>query len=571
MHEPLNPQRLVTILAHLLPPAYPLAPDLLASAVKTRQLYLPPNPSNPNDDRFIAQRPRTQGESEGGDPEDLSSRLRAIADSKTHERDPEFSNEVQLQGEGNDIEVALYRESWNVRYRALDEQTLIAKLDLVPHPGDEEQGVRILFFPEQRSSDGDDDNPDDSARIQPVDAEIGSASVSYRTQLSMGDEWKLFDVKPLEEARAEEQQTSSSTSSKDVLWSTSPREAFDAITRGKQGQGNGEVGGEDQPDDDDYWGGYSDSEQEAQQGSQPPPSATTEQKPASAGGKIPQENMHSTGLPAPVPGSSSGLPAQSYTNPLSATSQSTLAAPSIADVSPSPSHSPADLSLGSNVPGNATLPPSVLVKKVTISPFVSRFTTPVGGLGSAGDDAYWSSYGGVEDGLKVSNPPSPRGVSRLSTPAGGYWGTGGESPVSWSPPANANQALPATSSGQAASPQQTADNVVQGKDATPSAVVDTQTRLQQAAQSAQLRTNAVFANHEGHLDLSSPALDFAPESPVIEPAATSGPATTTAQERQAVLRVTIAGLRSMYLGAAAAGSDQGTLAREFAQVLGEFM
>lgn len=97
-------------------------------------------------------------------------------------------------------------------------------------------------------------------------------------------------------------------------------------------------------------------------------------------------------------------------------------------------------------------------------------------------------------------------------------------------------------------------------------------RLQQAAQSAQMRTNAVFASHDGHVDLSSPALDFAPDSPIVEPMVPAGQmGGSAAQERQAALRATVAGLRSMYLGTAAAGSDQVALAREFAQVLGEFM
>ncbi|KAJ9110807.1 hypothetical protein QFC22_006663 [Naganishia vaughanmartiniae] len=564
--QPLNPQRLVTILAHLLPPAYPLASDLLSSAIKTRQLYLPPNPSNATDDRFIAQRPRQTDPKD--DPEELSTRLRAIAASKTHARDPEFSNELQLQGEGNDIEVALYKESWNVRYRALDEQTLIAKLDLLPYSGNEEGGVRILFFPEHELSEDDNDGSD-SARIQSVDAGAEGPRVSYRTQLSMGDEWKLFDVKPLEEAEAEEQQTP--TSLKAELWCKSPREAFEAIKQAKQSQGDGEVGGEDQPEDDDYWGGYSDSEQEAQH-----PSGLSAQQDAASFGDLDsekhkqQESNEPKGLPAPVTEPTSALPAQSYTTPLSVTPHltTTAASPNLSNPAPS-------IVSGTNkLPDQASTIPgaAVLVKKVTISPFVSRFTTPVGGFSGGGDDAYWSSYGGVEDGLKVSNPPSPRGVSRLSTPAGGYWGTGGESPVSWSPPPPANQALPATSSAHTPSPHPDAAEQDTNSAKPVLDPQERQIRLQQAAQSAQMRTNAVFASHDGHVDLSSPALDFAPDSPVVEPTVPTGQmAGSAVQERQAVLRVTLAGLRSMYLGAAAGSLDQAALAREFAQVLGEFM
>ncbi|KAJ9093079.1 hypothetical protein QFC21_006575 [Naganishia friedmannii] len=564
--EPLNPQRLVTILAHLLPPAYPLAPDLLSSAVKTRQLYLPPNPSNPNDDRFIAQRPCQTDQND--DPEQLSTRLRAIAASKTHTKDPEFSNELQLQGEGNDIEVALYRESLNVRYRALDEQTLIAKLDLLPYSGNEEGGVRVLFFPEHEPLE-DDNDLSDSARIQSIDTAAEGMGLTFRTQLSMGDEWKLFDVKPLEDARAEEQQAP--TSLKTELWFKSPREAFESIKQSKQSRGDGEVGGEDQPEDDDYWGGYSDSEQEAQEVSD----LSAQQNTTSSGGfdstSDTQQSVKAGGLPAPVGDRTSALPAQSYTTPLSVTPQLTTTA-----ASPNLSNPPPHTTSGTNTfagPSSSLPPAAVVVKKVTISPFVSRFTTPVGGLGSGGDDAYWSSYGGVEDGLKISNPPSPRGVSRLTTPAGGYWGTGGESPVSWSPPAPTNQALPATSSGQTPSPRPRA---AEGQDDNPSkAVVDSQERqirLQQAAQSAQMRTNAVFASHDGHVDLSSPALDFAPESPVVEPTVPIPQVVgSVVHERQAALRVTVAGLRSMYLGAAAGGSDQVALAQEFAQVLREFM
>ncbi|KAJ9118497.1 hypothetical protein QFC24_006150 [Naganishia onofrii] len=560
--EPLNPQRLVTILAHLLPPAYPLAPDLLSSAIKTRQLYFPPNSSNPNDDRFIAQRPHQLDPHD--DPEELSTRLRAIATSKTHAKDPEFSNELQLQGEGNDIEVALYREYRNVRYRALDEQTLTAKLDLLPHSGNEQGGIRVLFFPEHELSE-DDNDISDSARVQSIDGGAESTGVTYRIQLSMGDEWKLFDVKPLEEALAEEQATP--TSVKNELWHNTPREAFEVIRRAQQSQ-DGEVGGEDQPEDDDYWGGYSDSEQEPQPASD---SAARQNTTSSAGLHLTDDTQsnQARGLPAPIAERTSSLPAQSYTIPLSATPQltTTFASPNLSNPPPNTS---------SRTDPSSTLPAAaVVVKKVTISPFVSRFTTPVGGFSGGGDDAYWSSYGGVEDGLKVSNPPSPRGVSRLSTPAGGYWGTGGESPVSWSPPP-VNQALPATSSGQAASPHPhtIAEEQSTSNDSTRASVdpQEQQIRLQQAAQSAQMRTNAVFASHDGHVDLSSPALDFAPDSPIVEPTVPVGLLVGSAtQERQAALRATVAGLRSMYLGAAAAGSDQVALAREFAQVLGEFM
>lgn len=350
--EPLNPQRLVTILAHLLPPAYPLPPDLLSSAIKTRQLYLPPSVSNPSDDRYIAQRPHTTSDEE--DPEELSRRLKAIADARLHAKDAEWSNEVQLQGEGNEIEVALYREAWNVRYRAMDGETVVAKLDL-KNSSNPDEGVRILFFPE--SGEGEED----SARVESVGGDL-----AYRSQISMGDEWKLFDVKPLEECLAEE--------STPVHWASSPREALDAL----KGEG-GEVGGEDQAEDD-YWGGFSDDEKEP-------------------------EEAPTKGLPPPTSGATSSLPAQSYTNP-----------------SPPPQPTAPTDTL-------SNLPATIVTKKVTISPFVSRFNTP-----SHHDDAYWSSYGGVEDGLKVSNPPSPRGVSRFSTPGveGGYWGTGGETPISWS-------------------------------------------------------------------------------------------------------------------------------------------
>lgn len=363
-HEPLNPQRLVTILAHLLPPAYPLPPDLLSSAVKTRQLYLPPNAGNPQDDRYIAQRPHAASDEQ--DPEELSVRLKAIADSRLHEKDPEWSNEVQLQGEGNEIEVALYREAWNVRYRAMDGETVVAKLDLRQASSDPDGGVRVLFFPES----GEDE--EDSAKVETSEG----GDLAYRSQISMGDEWKLFDVKPLEECLAEEERVP-------VRWAQSPREALDALA-----QREGEVGGEDQAEDD-YWGGFSDDDKEPEGGAQVP----------------------TKGLPPPASGSTSSLPAQSYTNP-------------------SPPPRPTTTSAGLQAADDtlSSLPATVISKKVTISPYVSRFNTP-----SHHDDAYWSSYGGVEDGLKVSNPPSPRGVSRFSTPGaeGGYWGTGGETPISW--------------------------------------------------------------------------------------------------------------------------------------------
>lgn len=311
--QPLNPQRLVTILAHLLPPAYPLPPDLLSSALKTRQLYLPPNGRNPQDDRHIAQRPTT-ADGTDADPEVLSERLSEIAQhlASGHQ---EFGNEVALQGEGNELEVALYKESSKIRYRALDGETLVASLDLSSPNG----GIRILFVAEE----GDEDKPEGEG---------------YRAQISMGDEWKLFDVKPLEGEDQLEQ------------WVASPREAFEVVSHEAK----------EEPEDD-YWGGYSDEETSKPQADEARQTAPT------------------------IP------------NPSATVASGTLDAP-----------------------------PVVVTKKVTISPFVSRFNTPLGGP----DDAYWSSYGNVEDGLKQSNPSSPRGVARQMTPAG-YWGTGGESPVSW--------------------------------------------------------------------------------------------------------------------------------------------
>ena len=309
--QPLNPQRLVTILAHLLPPAYPLPPDLLSSALKTRQLYLPPNGRNPQDDRHIAQRPMT-ADGTDADPEVLSERLSEIAQhlASGHQ---EFGNEAALQGEGNELEVALYKESSKIRYRALDGETLVASLDLSSH---DDSRIRILFVAEE----GDEDKPEGEG---------------YRAQISMGEEWKLFDVKPLEGEDQSER------------WAASPREAFEVVSEEAK----------EEPEDD-YWGGYSDEEKSRPQADEARPT-----------------------IPNPSASASSG----------------TLDAP-----------------------------PVVVTKKVTISPFVSRFNTPLGGP----DDAYWSSYGNVEDGLKQSNPSSPRGVSRQMTPAG-YWGTGGESPVSW--------------------------------------------------------------------------------------------------------------------------------------------
>lgn len=315
MHiQPLNPQRLVTILAHLVPPAYPLPPDLLSSALKTRQLYLPPNARNPQDDRHIAQRPTgSSKDGDDADPEDLSRRLTQITQHLAS-RHQEFSNEAALQGEGNELEVALYRETTKIRYRALDGETLLAALDLSVPTG----GVRILFVPE----DGDDERPEGEG---------------YRAQISMGDEWKLFDVKPLE---GEDQSE---------VWAASPDEAFKMVAQPPK----------EEPEDD-YWGGYSDEEASKPQTDSPRPPTTT---------------------------------------------------------NPSSAHPPSE---------SLNAPPVVITKKVTISPFVSRFNTPLNGP----DDAYWSSYGNVEDGLKQSNPSSPRGVARQMTPAG-YWGTGGESPVSW--------------------------------------------------------------------------------------------------------------------------------------------
>ncbi|KAJ9099686.1 hypothetical protein QFC20_005618 [Naganishia adeliensis] len=503
--EPLNPQRLVTILAHLLPPAYPLAPDLLSSAIKTRQLYLPPNPSNPSDDRFIAQRPRPSHEPSTGeqdpDPEELSKRLKAIADSRLHARDPEFSNEVQLQGEGNEIEVALYREAWNVRYRALDGETVVGKLDLMGVDG--EQGVRVLFFPE--AGEGE---TEDSARIERVG---DSADVAYRSQISMGNEWKLFDVKLLEECLAEEARSTSP-----INWAASPREALEAL----KGENEGEVGGEDQ-EEEDFWGGYSDEEKEE-------PEERSEKSKSAA--------PTPGGLPPPAAIGTSSLPAKSYTNSAHPTQPT----------APTTKVSHDTLS---------DLPATIINKKVTISPFVSRFNTPI----HHADDAYWSSYGGVEDGLKVSNPPSPRGVSRFSTPGveGGYWGTGGETPISWSPPPP-TQGLPAVP-GQAATPK---EPILQD----PSTEYHVQ--LQQAATKAEERTDAMFASHDGHVDLSSPGLDFAPGSPAEEPVEGETPA---ADERQTALRAALSGLKFMYLNTSTRGADQNQLQVEFADVLREFM
>ncbi|GHJ89077.1 hypothetical protein NliqN6_5479 [Naganishia liquefaciens] len=437
MHiQPLNPQRLVTILAHLLPPAYPLPPDLLSSALKTRQLYLPPNARNPQDDRHIAQRP-TNADGTDADPERLSQRLSEIA---VHlaSRHQEFGNEAALQGEGNELEVALYKEASRIRYRALDGETLHASLDLsLPR-----SGIRILFVAEE----GDEDKPEGDG---------------YRAQISMGEEWKLFDVKPLEEEDRSEH------------WAASPSEAFESLSRK----------GKEEPEDD-YWGGYSDEESSKAQADET------------------RQTAQAT--------SNSSLPAAS----------GTLDAPSV-----------------------------VVTKKVTISPFVSRFNTPLGGP----EDAYWSSYGNVEDGLKQSNPSSPRGVARQMTPAG-YWGTGGESPVSWSPPVAQAQLAPASQAPQDATQPENLQN-----------------QLEQAATSASRRTEDVLERHEGHVDLSSPALDFAPGSPASEPVESTSASASMMGDRQMALRAALTGLKFMYINTASAGIDQDGLQGEFAQVLREFL
>jgi hypothetical protein len=314
--QPINPQRLTTILAHLVPPSFPLAPDLLSSALKTRQVYLPPNPRNPHDDRFIAQRPSTSGP-EDSDPEEISKRLTAITEHLSTQAH-EFSTERGLQGEGNDLEVALFHEWRKVKYRALDGETVVAGLDLPAPSG----GVRILFVPEEGEEE------------QVVGVTEGEG---YRAPISMGDEWKLFDVRVLENEDQSE------------VWAASPAEALATVSAPKE-----------EEREDDYWGGYSDEET----------------------AKQPDEARQTSTV----------NPSHPRAEPLAPPQQTILT-----------------------------------TKKVTISPFVSRFNTPLNGP----DDAYWSSYGNVEDGLKQSNPSSPRGVSRQMTPGAGYWGTGGESPVSW--------------------------------------------------------------------------------------------------------------------------------------------
>lgn len=97
--------------------------------------------------------------------------------------------------------------------------------------------------------------------------------------------------------------------------------------------------------------------------------------------------------------------------------------------------------------------------------------------------------------------------------------------------------------------------------------VDYQTQLRQAATTAGQRTDAMFASHDGHLDLSSPGLDFAPESPVLEPTTGDSSPTTVASERQTALRAALTGLKFLYINA----GDQNQLQGEFAEVLREFM
>lgn len=79
----------------------------------------------------------------------------------------------------------------------------------------------------------------------------------------------------------------------------------------------------------------------------------------------------------------------------------------------------------------------------------------------------------------------------------------------------------------------------------------------------------MFASHDGHVDLSSPGLEFAPGSPVVEPVGGELPA---ADERQTALRAALSGLKYMYLNTSTTrGVEQGQLQGEFAQVLREFM
>lgn len=92
-------------------------------------------------------------------------------------------------------------------------------------------------------------------------------------------------------------------------------------------------------------------------------------------------------------------------------------------------------------------------------------------------------------------------------------------------------------------------------------------QLQRATHNAGERTDAMFAQHEGHVDISSPGLDFAPGSPVAEP----GEETPVAGERQTALRAALSGLKFMYLNTSTRGVGQDELQGEFAEVLKEFM
>lgn len=195
-------------------------------------------------------------------------------------------------------------------------------------------------------------------------------------------EWKLFDVKDLAGSR---NQSDCLVDEKDWFPSLEMAEREFNKSRkvrfgGAQTDGNG-ANGEEEAGVDDFWGGYSDDEKQKE-----PP-----------------------------------RPAAPHTVPPQVAKQST--------------------------------PLSLLQSKLSSLPRNSSNSHL-----NAADDSYWSSYAAVEDGLRVSNPSTPGyGLSRVNSRAGGgvgtggypgyysgdagYWGTGGETPVGWSPPTR-DQQLP---------------------------------------------------------------------------------------------------------------------------------
>lgn len=452
-HTPpeLTAHNLLVILRELLPPAYPLPEEILAQSLRFRHQYFPPPSTAFQDDARatdgLLPESSSSYDAAGGVPVSSSSSSGSGGpDLWIAQRDSGSTVTIQLQrlahalelhrgidlhevphgeaalewvqellGNGSPVKNSEEQEGDVVGYEQKDEETFTCRLRLpVADGADANQDgqavtstveIRLLYSPP-------------SSQDTPAGASDGSALA-----------WKLLDTMIVPSVEL----APTTPFSQQASWLQTPIQARNHyLSRVARSEGQartrnvvfGEHDEQHELDDggagtagDDFWGGYGTDDEDKHVKSEV---AAIAVEPHTAVGNVAQAQVKA--------GTAESTPQAIHQARFPGAVSSAL------DAEPSAAAGGG----GSNRHLHRPTPPP------TSTPGLSRFATP--------DDSYWASYAGVEDGLRASNPPSPRGGRSVASTPGlgrgagsgtagasgtapdGYWGTGGETPVSWSPP-----------------------------------------------------------------------------------------------------------------------------------------